>query len=147
MDDAVSRMLLIPATNKEVWKVLTESEYTRQYMFNCAVNSDWKVGSSISWEGNYQGYEARQKGTVLACTPGAYLHYSTYDPQSGLADLPDNYLYMIYVLIPREKSTELRIHMGHFGGDETRRQHAAAGLDAVVIPGLKTVFTMEAEAV
>ena len=54
---------------KQLWRVLTESKYTKVYMFNCSVESDWLEGSSITWQGNYQGYQAFQKGKVLTVKP------------------------------------------------------------------------------
>ena len=35
----------IATTPEKLWAALTSSEFTRQYFFNCGVESDWKRGS------------------------------------------------------------------------------------------------------
>ncbi|MFV8344972.1 SRPBCC domain-containing protein [Flavobacterium sp. ZB4P13] len=54
-DQLIIRKLKLNATVDKVWEVLTNPEYTKQFMFNCEAHSDWKVGSEIKWKGNFQG--------------------------------------------------------------------------------------------
>ena len=52
-----------------VWNYLTHPDKTQQYMFNCRVETTWKLNAKIEWRGEFEGYQAYQKGIVLACEP------------------------------------------------------------------------------
>ena len=91
--------LLINIDAKTLWSVLTESKYTKEYMFNCTVTSDWEIGSPIIWEGNYQGYQAYQKGEILDIKPFELIKYSTFDPNFGLEDKAENYIHVTLKLL------------------------------------------------
>ncbi len=47
----VRKNIAINATPAAVWDALTNPENTTKYFFNCAVYSDWKVGSPIMFKG------------------------------------------------------------------------------------------------
>jgi len=136
----VKRSILVNADNTTVWEALTNPEQTKKYMFNCEVASDWQVGSPITWQGNFQGYEAFQKGTILQCIPGKLVQYTTFDPNFDMADLPENYLHVTYELHNRDGKTELTITNENFGGDEKRCEHTAMGWDNMIIPKLKELL-------
>lgn len=128
----IKKTTLLKTDIETVWKALTTSEYTKKYLFNCAVKSDWKPGSLIEWSSNFQGYEAYQKGTILVIQPHHKLVYTTFDPNFGLPDLPENYLTVTYDLKTVPDGTELRITTSGFNQDQQRYEHAAAGWDMVL---------------
>ena len=47
-----------------VWKALTESEWTRKYMYGSDVHSSWEKGSTILWTGSYMGVSYSLKGII-----------------------------------------------------------------------------------
>ena len=126
------KKVLINIPPKDLWAVLTESKFTRVYMFNCSVNSDWKIGSPITWKGNYQGYDAYQKGEILDIKPFELLKYSTFDPNFGLADKAENYIHVSYLLNESNGKTELTIINETFDGDEQRMEHIMQGWNMVI---------------
>lgn len=134
------KTLIINATSQFVWEVLTKSEYTKQYMFNCEVFSDWTTGSDITWKGNYMGYEAFQKGNIIECIPMQYVKYSTFDPNFGYEDNPDNYVHVSYKITPTNNKMDLTIISDNFQGDEKRYLDTAKGWDEIVIPALMKIF-------
>lgn len=105
-------------------------------MFNCQVASDWQVGSSITWKGNYQGYESGERGVILAIEKGQLLKYSSFDPNFGLADIPENYLQITYELIELGGKTLLVTSIENFNRDPERMKHIAGGWDNIVLPAL-----------
>ncbi len=123
---------LIYCSQEQLWQVLTQSEYTRQYMFNCAVTSEWVKGSSIEWEGIFQGYNAYQKGEILEINPYTLLQYSTFDPYYGLEDRPENYIHVTYLLEATGKATRFTIINETFDGDKKRLQHIDEGWKMVI---------------
>jgi uncharacterized protein YndB with AHSA1/START domain len=76
---------------KDVWHALTDARLAREYMFGASVTTDWKEGSSIIWEGEWEGKKFKDKGTILKTVPNSLLQYSHYSPLSGASDVPENY--------------------------------------------------------
>lgn len=123
---------------ERLWKVLTESEFTQQYMFNCSVSTTWLVEEEIIWQGNFNGYEAYQKGVVITFNPFEEIKYSTFDPNFGLEDKPENYIHVTYRLSKKNDSVELEISNETFDGNEERMNHIKSGWD-MVLPLIKEV--------
>ena len=76
---------------KDVWHALTDARLAREYMFGASVTTDWKEGSSIIWEGEWESKKFKDKGTILKAVPNSLLQYSHYSPLSGASDVPENY--------------------------------------------------------
>lgn len=136
---SIEQQILLPTPPEKVWIILTDSHYTKQYMFNCEVKSSWEIGSPVIWEGNYQGYQAYQKGEVLNIQPGKLLKYSTFDPNYGMEDVPENYIHVTYVLKEQEGGTELTITNETFDGKSERITHISQGWDTVMAEILRIV--------
>ena len=47
----------INAPASKVWDALTKPEQIKQYMFGTEVTTDWKVGSPITYKGEWKGKE------------------------------------------------------------------------------------------
>jgi len=125
------KKLLINITPENLWPILTESKYSKEYMFNCSVDSDWKIGSPIIWQGNYHGYDAYQKGEILDIKPFELIKYSTFDPNFGLDDIPDNYIHVTYLIKAIDDKTELTIVNETFDGNDERMGHINQGWEMV----------------
>ncbi len=128
----VDKTIVVDCSKEKLWKLLTESEYTKLYMFNCEVDTTWKVGDPILWSGEFHGYVANQKGTVLVFEPFDKITYTTFDPNFGLADEEQNYIHVTYELSSDGDKTQLLIHNETFDGSEERIAHVAQGWDMVM---------------
>jgi uncharacterized protein YndB with AHSA1/START domain len=73
----------IKTTPEKLWQALTTSEFTKQYWFDTAVESDWKVGSPIALRP--VGTGAVMVGKVLKNNPLKELSYTWDFPQSEKA--------------------------------------------------------------
>jgi uncharacterized protein YndB with AHSA1/START domain len=82
---------VIEASKEEVWEALTDPDSISQYMFGTKVATDWKEGSPITWEGEWDGQPYQDKGTVHEVHAPQVLEYSHFSPLSGLPDVPENY--------------------------------------------------------
>lgn len=140
MSDQIQRKLTLNAKPEDVWRVLTTPGETKKYMFNCEVSSDWKVGSEIKWNGNYQGYESGERGEILEIEKNRHLKYSSIDPNFGIELKPENYLHLTYDLIPTDGKTELLTTIENFNGDPNRLQHVAKGWDNIVLPAIEKIL-------
>ncbi|RYF95997.1 MAG: SRPBCC domain-containing protein [Chitinophagaceae bacterium] len=138
--DKVERSILLNASPENVWQALTDPEQTRKFMFNAAADSDWQVGSAVTWKGNYMGYETAERGVVINAERPVQLKYSSFDPNFGLVDIAENYLVITYDLRDEDGSTRLDTTIENFNGDPDRCGHIAKGWDEVVLPGLHSLF-------
>jgi uncharacterized protein YndB with AHSA1/START domain len=122
-----------------LWKILTDTEFIRQYMFGCNAETDWKPGSSLLWRGAADGV-VYVKGHVVDIEPPRHLAYTIFDPNSRLADIPSNYLTMRYDLSERgDGKSILEITQGDFStveDGENRYRHSLDGDDSVLM-GIK----------
>ena len=59
--------IYINATPERVWRAITDGDETVQYYYGTRVNSDWKVGSRVSYD-NPDGTVAAD-GEVIECDP------------------------------------------------------------------------------
>jgi len=117
----VDNTIRIKAPMDSVWAALTEPEWTKKYMFNCAVDSDWKVGSPVLWKMEHEGKEIIPvKGHVEEIVPVRLLKYSVIDPNMGIPDIPENYLHVTYALSGTNEGTELKVTQDGY-------EHAARG--------------------
>src|SRR6187200_1483927 len=95
----VENTISINAPIDTVWDALTKPEQTKKYMFGCETVSDWKPGSPLLWQANYEGKDTVfVKGTIVSIDPGKFLSYTTIDPNSAIEDIPENYLTVTYSL-------------------------------------------------
>lgn len=106
----VANSIIINASPARVWAVLTEPFETKQYMFGCETVSDWGVGSSLLWEGEYEGKKVVfVKGFIVAIVPEKSLIYTVIEPNPPYADIPENHLTVQYDLVEKDGNTELKV--------------------------------------
>jgi uncharacterized protein YndB with AHSA1/START domain len=124
--------IVIQASAKYVWDVLTKSEYTKMYMFGCEAVSDWQEGSPLLWKGSWEGKEmVFVKGAIVKIVPNKLVVYTVFDPNSkSLKDIPENYLSVSYELSVLNSQTKLVVTQGDYnrvGDGEKRYQESYNG--------------------
>ena len=111
----VRNEITINAPASRVWDALTNPEQTKKYMFGSETVSDWKVGSPLLWKGSYEGKEMIfVKGNIVAIQPDTLLIYTVIDPNSGMEDIPENYLQVKYELKDENGKTKLIVTQSGF---------------------------------
>ncbi|MEO7992470.1 MAG: SRPBCC family protein [Chryseolinea sp.] len=88
----------VDATPAQVWKVLTTPELVKKYLMGTNVTSDWREGSAITYNGEYEGKQYHDKGTIKKIVPGEILQSTYWSSMSGKEDKPENYKLVTYVL-------------------------------------------------
>jgi len=73
----------IDASPSEVWRSLTDPARLKQYYLGAEVETDWQVGSPITFKGAWDGKHYEDKGEILAFEPERKLAYSHLSPMSG----------------------------------------------------------------
>jgi uncharacterized protein YndB with AHSA1/START domain len=99
----------IHAPASKVWAALTKPSLIKQYLFGTDVISDWRVGSPITYEGEWEGKPFEDKGEILKIEPEKLLMSTHWSPLSGVPDRPENYHTVTYTLSERGDSTEVTI--------------------------------------
>jgi uncharacterized protein YndB with AHSA1/START domain len=120
----VKSSIAIDAPPAKVWDALVNPEQTKKYMFGCEALSDWKIGSPLLWQADYEGKAmVFVKGKIEDIKPEKYLAYTTIDPNSGIADIPENYLTVTYELSVDQGQTILTATQGDYSkvGDGAKR--------------------------
>ncbi|PWU44127.1 ATPase [Micromonospora globispora] len=121
----------IEAEPAAVWRVLTDPELLSQAFFGAKVETDWRVGSPITFTGEWNGKSFQDKGEIVTVEPDRTLGFTHYSPLSGQPDVPGNYHTVTFELHPRDGGTELSIHQTNAGSEE-EREHSAANWARVV---------------
>ncbi len=101
--------IVIDAPPSKVWRALTEPALVKRVMFGADVDSDWQVGSPITWRGEWQGKRYEDKGTILAIKPERRLKTTHFSPLTGKPDRPENYHIVDYELHPEGDKTRVVI--------------------------------------
>jgi len=141
----IKEEVVFKSSAAKVWDLLVNPEMTKQYMFGCEVLSDWKIGSPVYWKGQTEdGQEVVYvKGEVLEFEEGKKVSSTTFDPNSGMADVPENYVKLSYELKETDAGTKLTITQGDFAGAEEgqkRYEESKSGWKEMVIPIMKKLL-------
>ena len=126
----VSTSIIINADASKVWDALTNPEIIKQYLFGTETITDWKPGSDIIFQGEYQGKKYHDKGIVRENILNQHLSYNYWTAFSGLEDKPENYSLVTYLLVDKgNHQTEFTWTQKGFANEEGYK-HASTGMDA-----------------
>lgn len=125
----------IQAPASRVWEALTEPKLIKQYFFGSDIVTDWKVGSPISYRGEWQGRGYEDKGEIVAVDAGKRLVTTHWSPLSGVPDTPENYHTVTYLLSEQDGSTDVTILQDNNASEE-EKMHSEQNWQ-MVLAGLK----------
>jgi uncharacterized protein YndB with AHSA1/START domain len=114
----------------KVWDALTRPEIVKQYFFGTDLVTNWQIGSSIIFQGEWEGQKYQDKGEVLEYEQNKRLAYSYLSNWSGKADALENYLWVCYEVSPKGLVTELTIHQTNY--DIERAKHSEGNWAAII---------------
>ncbi|MEM6813027.1 MAG: SRPBCC domain-containing protein [Bacteroidota bacterium] len=78
-------------TSSKIWETLVNPEIAKRYFFGAKIETDWCVGSTITFKGEFDGNSYEEKGVILNVEPNVQLQYSHWSHFDGLPDEPENY--------------------------------------------------------
>ena len=128
----------IKASAERVWNALTDPGLIKQYLFGTEATSEWKVGSSITYRGVWQGKSYEDKGTILELKPNTLLKSTYWSGMSGLEDTPENYNTVTYAIAEKDGHTTLTVTQDNNGTKEGADH--SAGNWGIVLKGLKDLL-------
>jgi uncharacterized protein YndB with AHSA1/START domain len=127
----------IDAAPEEVWRALTDPRLIKQYMFGSEVTTNWKPGSPITWQGEFEGRAYQDKGEIISFEPSRQLEFTHFSPLTGQEDRPENYHRVRYDLQPTNGGTSVRLTQDNSSSAE-EAEHSAANWQ-MMLDGLKKV--------
>ncbi|MFB9841563.1 SRPBCC family protein [Mucilaginibacter ginsenosidivorans] len=110
----------IDAPAAKVWEALTNPAIVKQYFFGTNVKTDWKKGSPIVWEGEWDGKTYQDRGEILDVDPGRSVKYNYWSSMSGTDDAPENYLDITYDLSEKDRKTLLTVTQEKIKSEEAK---------------------------
>jgi uncharacterized protein YndB with AHSA1/START domain len=136
-NEIATASVTIDASRKRVWNALTDPEIIKQYMFGSDVTSDWKVGSTITYAGEYEGRKYEDHGQILEIRAPELLRSTHFSPLSGQPDLPANYHTLTYTLEKHGDKTHLQLTQDN-NSSSAEAEHSASNWKQM-LDGLKSV--------
>jgi uncharacterized protein YndB with AHSA1/START domain len=117
---------------------LVDPQKVKQYMHGTNMETDWSVGSPITWKGEWKGQPYEDKGTVLEVQPQTLLKMTHWSPMGGSEDKPENYHTVTYELTDHDGTTELTVKQDNNASQEEANSMAENNWGPV-LEGLKKV--------
>lgn len=127
----------IDASPARVWTALTDPAEIEKYMFGSHVVTDWRPGSPIVWEGEYEGKRYEDKGEIVEIKPVRRLKVTHFSPLSGQEDVPENYHTLTYELEAAGPVTRVALSQDNNPTPEAA-EHSRANWEKM-LSGLKEV--------
>lgn len=110
--------MMIGAPRELVWLALTSPEIIKRYLPSSTFSTSWRLGEPLVRTVSQGGSTYRDKGIVLKYNPPRELSYSYWSSRSGLADLPENYQRLTFLLEEEGAVTYLKCNIENAGEEE-----------------------------
>jgi uncharacterized protein YndB with AHSA1/START domain len=130
--------ITINAPINKVWQALTDPAMIKEYLFVTTTITDWKKGSPISYEGEWEGKKYKDKGAIIDIVPEKLLHTTYWSSMGGKEDKPENYNNVIYELEPRNAQTIITISQDNIE-NEAQLEHMKQNW-SIVLEGMKKLL-------
>ncbi len=134
----IKKVIEISAGKAKVWEALTNSAWTKKYMFGYDVESDWKTGSPILWQLNQGGQTYKRKGKVLLAERGKFLKFTDFNPNVDNENQESNHAIITYELTEYNGSTVLQVTDDCAGND--KKYGESSQFWNSVLPKLKEIL-------
>ena len=129
--------ITIHASSHAVWDALTNPKSIKKYLMGADVHTDWKVGSPLTYTGEYQGKPYEEKGVIQKFEPGRVLQATHFSTSSGKPDKPENYALVTWALHENDGAIVLTVSQDNIP-NEKAVESAKANWTGV-LKGLKEV--------
>jgi len=129
----VKQEVEVNSSPENVWRALTDPEYTQRYFFGCRVSSNWNAGDSIAFKRMILWiFPFELKGKIIQINRGWFLNYSLKNSKS------ESESNVTIRLTEKNGSTIVFIsdNVGQGEGAQTRYNRSVKGWDKV-LKGLK----------
>jgi uncharacterized protein YndB with AHSA1/START domain len=137
----VEQSVTINASKEKIFDALINPEKIKQYMFGTEAKSDWKTGSPISFNGEYQGHKYQDKGIVMTNEPSKLFQYKYWSSMSGMEDEISNYATVTFTIDAVNDENKLTVKQVGFSG-EIAKEHSVTGW-TMILNHIKEILEKE----
>ena len=119
----------INAPINEVWDLLINPKKTPEYMYTCAIETNFEIDSDMFWRGIHDQV-VYVSGKLVEFDPPNKMIYTVIDPNADYDQTPENHLLVTYELEGKETSTILKVTQSGYENvaeGEARYAEAEAG--------------------
>jgi uncharacterized protein YndB with AHSA1/START domain len=134
----VKKEIEISADVSKAWNALINPELIKQYLFGTEAVSEWKIGSSIIFRGEWEGNIYEDKGLISQLVTNQGFQYAFWSPLSGLQDKPENYVSITNELMEKDEYTLLSVTQDNIKTEEIFNRICENW--KVILKGLKEVI-------
>lgn len=138
-DLSVSQSVIVNADVKKVWEALTTPAIIKEYLYGTETITDWKVGSPIIFQGEYQGQNYKDTGVIVEFKPMEKISYSYWSGFTGLENKPENYSKVSYLVQAIDAATTQFTWTQTGFASETGYNHSKDGMTDF-LNGIKKVM-------
>jgi uncharacterized protein YndB with AHSA1/START domain len=91
---------IVSAPAEEAWSCFMDPKKSAEFFFGISFVSDLKVGSTITWSGEWQGKPFTDTGKILELRAPRLFRYDYFSAMSGEPDIPENHYEVAYSFDP-----------------------------------------------
>jgi uncharacterized protein YndB with AHSA1/START domain len=132
----IKRTYRIQNTVSNVWQSLVCPTLIEQYAHNCemAERSPEEAADSLETCATFRA------GDILEYEKDVRVKFSTFDPNAGLANVPQNYIHISYELSEVGNETELSITIENFMEENERLKHSQSKWKNILSPRVESLL-------
>lgn len=134
----LSKSIQFLANISKVWDALINPKKIKLYLFGTEVISDWKKGSQMIFQGEWEGQPFQDKGYILDIEYEKIFKYKYWSGFSGLSDSAENYSTVTYQLESVGNHTVLNLVQEGFANEQAR-SHSEMSWD-IVFQNMKEIL-------
>ncbi len=117
---SIQKSISFNAKKSKVWEALVSPEIIKEYLFGTEVISEWKAGSTMIFQGEWEGQKYKDKGNILAIEPEKLFQYNYWSRFSGLEDKDENYSFVTYQISEEGNQTVLTLTQKGFANEQAK---------------------------
>ena len=116
--------ITIQAKPEKVWEAITNPRMIKKYLMDTNVKTDWKVGSPITYDGEYNGKRYHDKGVIKKIEKEKLFQSTYWSSMGGKEDTPENYNLVTYKLDGKGDQTIVTISQDNIHTEKEKEQAA-----------------------
>lgn len=128
---SIQKSISFNAEKSKVWEALVNPEIIKEYLFGTEVISEWKVGSTMIFQGEWEGQKYKDKGNILAIEPEKIFQYNYWSRFSGLEDKDENYSFVTYQISGEGNQTVLTLTQKGFANKQAK-EHSEVSWEMIL---------------
>ena len=126
-DLEVAQSINIHTSAENVWAALTDPAIIKEYLFRIQTITDWKPGREIIFQGEYKGQA--YKDILYKNISYKKLSYTYWSSFLGIADIPENYSLITYIVESGENGQTLFTWSQKGYANAEGYEHSKTGMD------------------